>query len=139
MSDLIVGEGVRLEVPAAKKATAIPVPAASAAVEGLRVITGRDLFTALDAAALRHPEAEKLHRYDHIQVSEQDAATLGIRTGDEVEISAGSVVIRAQASVTERVPAGSVYVSSLLQGGAVARLFSGEAIPTAKLGALVGA
>lgn len=139
VSDLIVGEGVRLEVPAAKKATAIPVPAAGPASEGLRVITGRDLFTALDAAALRHPEAEKLHRYDRIQLSEQDAATLGIRTGDEVEISAGSVVIRAQASVTERVPAGCVYVSSLLQGGAVARLFSGEAIPTVKLGALVGA
>lgn len=130
--DLIVGEGVRLEVPASPKATAVPVEAPSAA-SGLRVIASRDLYTALDAAALRHPEAEKLHRYDRIQVSEADAAAMGISSGDEVRIAAGGVAIAAKATVTERVPAGHVYVSSLLQGGAVAGLFANGHVPAVQL------
>jgi anaerobic selenocysteine-containing dehydrogenase len=105
------------------------VPAGAASGSGLRVIASRDLFTAADAAALRHPEAEKLHRYDHIQVSEQDGARLGIETGDEVEIAAGPHRIRAAATVTERVPEGAVFVSSLLQGGVVSQLFSAGALP----------
>lgn len=139
VSDLIVGEGLQLAVTPASKAAESPVPAAKAAGEGLRVITGRDLYTALDAAALRHPEAEKLHRYDRVQVSEQDAARLGLRNGDEIEISSGAAVIRAQAAITERVPEGCVYVSSLLQGGAIAGFFTSAAIPTVKLGAPVRA
>lgn len=136
--DLIVGEGVRLDVPASPKATAVPVEA-PAADNGLRVITSRDLYTALDAAALRHPEAEKLHRYDRIQVSEQDAAAMGITSGDEVRIAAGGVAIAAKATVTERVPAGHVYVSSLLQGGAVSGFFGNGHVPTVQLSAAVAA
>jgi formate dehydrogenase major subunit len=130
--DLIVGEGVRLDVPASPKAAAVPVEALSAA-SGLRVIASRDLYTAVDAAAIRHPEAEKLHRYDRIQVSEQDAAAKGISSGDEVRIAAGRVSIAAKASVTERVPAGHVYVSSLLQGGAVAGFFANGQVPAVQL------
>ncbi|MGH2633344.1 MAG: 2Fe-2S iron-sulfur cluster-binding protein [Tepidiformaceae bacterium] len=131
--DLIIGDGVRLDVPASGKGVIVPVEALEAA-DGIRIITGRDLYTALDAAALRHPEAEKLHRYDRIQVSEEDAERLGIHTGDEIEISAGGVTIRAKATVTDRVPEGAVYVSSLLQGGAVAAFFSGGALPAVRLG-----
>ena len=131
--DLIIGEGVRLTVPASPKAASAPV-AAIAATDGIRVITGRDLYTAEDAASLRHPEAEKLHRYDRIQVSEEDAARLGIHDGDRVEVSAGQVTIGALATVTERVPAGHVYVSSLLQGGAVVDMFAGDVLPTVRIG-----
>jgi hypothetical protein len=130
--DLIVGEGVRLDVSVSPKASAVPVEAPSAA-SGLRVIASRDLYTALDAAAIRHPEAEKLHRYDRIQVSEQDAAALGISPGDDVRISAGSVSIAAKATVTERVPAGHVYVSSLLQGGAISGFFGDGQVPAVQL------
>lgn len=136
--DLIIGEGIRLEVPVSAKAEMIPVDR-PAAGDGLRVITGRDLYTALDAAALRHPEAEKLHRYDRIQVSEEDALRLGIQSGDDIEISSGDVAIAAKATVTERVPAGAVYVSSLLQGGAVVRFFSGQSLPAVRLGVPVRA
>jgi len=139
VSDLIVGEGWRLDVPPGSSARAVPVEAATVAGSGLRIITGRDLFTAQDAAALRHPDAEKLHRYDHIQVSEQDAARMGISTGDELELSDGTTTLRAPATVTERVPEGCVYVSSLLQGGAVVRFFAGDAIPSVRLGAAVPA
>ena len=136
--DLIVGDGVRLAVPASPKAV-VGAAAGLQAQDGIRIITGRDLYTALDAAELRHPEAEKLHRYDRIQVSEEDAGRLGIHTGDEIEISSGDAAIRAKATVTERVPEGAVYVSSLLQGGAVVQFFSGASIPTVRLGVPVPA
>jgi predicted molibdopterin-dependent oxidoreductase YjgC len=136
--DLIIGDGVRLSVPASPIARQVPVAGLGAA-DGIRVISGRDLYTALDAAALRHPEAEKLHRYDRIQVSEEDAGRLRISTGDRVEISNGSAAISALATVTDRVPAGHVYVSSLLQGGAVAGFYANTAVPTVKLGVPVTA
>ena len=136
--DLLVGDGVRLTVAASSQGTIVPVPAIGAG-DGIRVITGRDLYTALDAAALRHPEAEKLHRYDRIQVSEEDGERLGIHTGDEIEISAGALTIRAKATVTDRVPAGNIYVSSLLQGGAIAEFFATAPVPTVRLGVPVPA
>jgi len=131
-ADLIIGEGVRLEVPASPKASSAPVESVAAS-DGLRVIASRDLYTALDAAALRHPEAEKLHRYDHIQVNEQDAAASGIRSGDQVTISAGATTIAARATVTDRIPEGHVYVSTLLQGGAVSGFFGNGHVPGVRL------
>lgn len=126
--DLIVGEGVRKAVPVSPKAVAAPVPQVSTG-PGVKVIAARDLYTAADAAALRHPEAEKLHRYDRIQVSEQDGLALGIATGDEVTISSGSTAIAAKVTVTERVPAGHVFVSNLAQGGKVAQFFGNGHVP----------
>ena len=126
--NLLVGEGVRMELAGGSRATTVPVAAGEGPTSGLRVVTSRDLYTAADAAALRHPEAEKLHRYDRIQVSEEDGARLGIRDGDEIEIAANGTSIRAKVTVTERVREGSVYVSSLLQGGAVVGLLAGGAV-----------
>ena len=136
--DLIIGEGVRLDVPGSGKGTMVPLEALQAG-DGMRVITGRDLYTAEDAASLRHPEAEKLHRYDRIQVSEEDGLRLGIRDGDQVEVGAAGTTITALVTVTERVPEGHVYISSLLQGGAVVDLFAGAELPTVKLGVPVTA
>lgn len=130
--DLIIGEGVRRAVPISSKATAVAVEPLGAD-DGMKVITSRDLYTALDAAALRHPEAEKLHRYDKIQVSEEDGARLGIASGDEVAISAGGLAIAARATVTERVPAGHIYLSSLAQGGKVSQFFGNGHVPAVTL------
>ncbi|HEX6030212.1 MAG TPA: molybdopterin dinucleotide binding domain-containing protein, partial [Tepidiformaceae bacterium] len=136
--DLIVGEGVRLAISGSGKGKIVPLEALPVG-DGIRVIAARDLFTALDAAMLRHPDAEKLHRYDRIQVSEQDAARLGISDYDEIELTDGRTTIRARASVQERVPEGHVFVSSLLQGGAVVNLFAEAAIPVVRIGVPVGA
>lgn len=136
--DLIIGEGVKLPIARAPRAQTAPV-SAPAAGEGWRVITSRDLYTAADAAALRHPEAEKLHRYDRIQVSEEDARALGIATGDPVRVSANGMSIEAPAWVTERVPAGHVYISCMLQGGAVTGLFGGADVATVRVEARVPA
>jgi formylmethanofuran dehydrogenase subunit D len=138
-ADLLVGEGVKLTIAPTGKGTAAAVAAAAVDGDGIRVIASRDLYTAEDAAALRHPEAERLHRYDRIQVSEADATRLSIRDGDEIELSSGSWTLRAPATVTERLPAGAVFVSSLMQGGAVAKLFTGASLPTVKVGALTPA
>ncbi len=135
VADLIVGEGVKLRVPRPPKAEFAPV-GPPPEVERLRLISSRDLYTALDAAALRHPEAEKLRRYDRIQISETDAERLGIRDGEEIEISDGTAVLRAPAWVTDRVPEGAVYVSSLLPGVAA---FFRAAFPTVRAGATVPA
>ncbi len=137
--NLLVGDGIRLDVPLSPKASAAPVEALAPAGEGMRVITSRDLYTALDAAAIHHPDADKLHRYDRIQVSETDAARLQITSGDEIEVSANGTAIRAKATVTSRVPAGHVYISSLLQGGAVVNLVVGGTVPAVRLGVLVTA
>ncbi|WP_322818237.1 2Fe-2S iron-sulfur cluster-binding protein [Tepidiforma sp.] len=136
--DLIIGEGVKLPVPRSSRAVAVPVEA-PAVGEGWRVIASRDLYTAQDAAALRHPEAEKLHRYDRIQVSEEDARALGIATGDLVRVSGDGQVVEAPAWVTERVPAGHVYLSSLLQGGVVTGFFATAGVATVRLEARVPA
>ncbi len=137
--DLIIGEGVKLPIGRAPRAERAPV-AAPTVGEGLRVIAARDLYTAADAAALRHPEAEKLHRYDRIQVSEEDARRLGVTTGDPVRVSANGVSIEAPAWVTERVPEGHVFISSLLQGGAVVQLFAADTgVATVQLEARVPA
>jgi formate dehydrogenase major subunit len=130
--DLIIGEGVRRDVPLSPKAVAVPL-APIPVGEGMKVITARDLYTAADAAALRHPEAEKLHRYDKIQISEQDGAQYGVSTGDEVTIAAGGDSISARATVTERVPAGHVFLSSLAQGGKVTQFFGNGHVPAVTL------
>jgi len=135
VADLIVGEGVKLRLARPPKAEAAPLGPPPQA-EGFRLIASRDLYTALDAAALRHPEAEKLHRYDRIQISEEDAERLGVEDGEEVEISDGARVLRARAWVTDRVPAGAVYVSSLFPGIAA---FFRSALPVVQVGAPVPA
>jgi anaerobic selenocysteine-containing dehydrogenase len=138
-ADLLVGDGVRLQVSPSGQAKAVPAAALPVQGDGLRILASRDLYTAADAAALRHPDAEKLHRYDRIQVSEADAARLNIRDGDEIELSAAGRTLRAPATVTDRVAPGSVFVSSLLQGGAIASFFDSEGIPTGRIGALTPA
>ncbi len=138
-ADLIIGEGVRMEVAPSGQGLMAPVAEASTGGEGLRIITGRDQFTAVDAAALRHPEAEKLHRYDHVQVSEEDAARLGLSDDNTVELSDGEYTLRAPVTVTDRVPEGAVYVSSLLQGGAVAGFYRNGAAPAVRAGVSVPA
>ncbi|MBK8558841.1 DUF4332 domain-containing protein [Candidatus Amarobacter glycogenicus] len=130
--DLIIGEGVRRSVAVSAKAASAPVESLSADA-GTKIIAARDLYTALDAAAMRHPEAEKLHRYDRIQVSEEDGIRLGISSGDEVTISAGTTAVAAKATVTERVPAGHVFVSSLAQGGKVSQFFGNGHVPAVAL------
>ena len=138
-ADLIVGEGVRLEVPRAPKAVAAPLGEPPTARVGFHLISSRDLYTALDAAALRHPEAEKLHRYDRVRLAPLDLARLGVQEGEVVEVSNGRTSFTAPVAADDRVPEGAVYVSSLLAGGIAASFFDGNVAPAVRVGAPVTA
>ena len=136
-ADLIIGEGVRLNVSGSGQGTAVPV-AAIVPAGPLSVIASRDLYTAADAAALRHPEADKLHRYDRIQVSEAVASARGLATGDRARMSSGGASIEAPITVCDRVPDSAIYVSALLQGGAVAPFYASSSVPAVQLEAVTG-
>jgi predicted molibdopterin-dependent oxidoreductase YjgC len=139
-ADLIVGEGIRLDVSRAPKAAVVPLAEPPAAAAGtLRLISSRDLYTALDAAALRHPEAEKLHRYDRVRLAPADMARLAVREGDVVEVTDGRLTVTAPVAADERVPEGAVYLSSLMAGGIAAAFFAASPMPTVRIGAPVTA
>lgn len=139
-TELIVGEGARLSIARAPKTEAVPVEAPTPVPEGtFRLITSRDLYTALDAAAVRHPEAEPLHRYDRVRLSPVEMLRLGLTEGDVVEVTDGRTTLTAPVAADERVPEGAVYLSCLMAGGAAARFFGVSAFPAVRVGAPVTA
>jgi predicted molibdopterin-dependent oxidoreductase YjgC len=98
--------------------------AGEAAAEGLlTLVTGRSLYTSLEGAALRSPEADKLHREESVEINPADAAALNVRQGEEVVLVNGGAELAIAASVTEAVPPGVVYVPFYYAGGAVTALF----------------
>jgi predicted molibdopterin-dependent oxidoreductase YjgC len=98
--------------------------AGEAAAEGLlTLITGRSLYTSLEGAAIRSPEADKLHREESVEINPADAAALSVRQGEEVVLVNGSAELAIAASVTDAVPPGVLYVPLYYGGGAVTALF----------------
>jgi predicted molibdopterin-dependent oxidoreductase YjgC len=98
--------------------------AGEAPAEGLlTLITGRSLYTSLEGAALRSPEADKLHREESVEINPADAAALGVRQGEEVVLVNGSAELAVTASITAVVPPGVLYVPLYYGGGAVTALF----------------
>lgn len=139
-TELIVGEGARLPVSRALKAETVPVERPAPTPDGtLRLITSRDLYTALDAAALRHPEAEPLHRYDRVRLSPGELLRLGVNDGDIVEVTDGRTTLTAPVAADDRVPEGAVYLSCLMAGGAAVAFFVGNAASAVRVGAPVTA
>ncbi|MCH8993646.1 MAG: molybdopterin-dependent oxidoreductase [Chloroflexi bacterium] len=90
------------------------------------LLTGRTLYTSLEGAALHSPEADKLHREQGVLVNQYDATELGIAMGDEVILRNGSAELALQATLTNAVPRGAVFVSSYYDGGAVGALLPPE-------------
>jgi formate dehydrogenase alpha subunit len=98
--------------------------AGEAPAEGLlTLVTGRGLYTSLEGAALRSPEADKLHREESVEINPADAAALNVRQGEEVVLVNGSAELAIAASVTDAVPPGVLYVPLYYSGGAVNALF----------------
>lgn len=111
------------EAPA-RAALQVVSAAAGAPAEGLlTLITGRSLYTSLEGAAIRSPEADKLHREESVEINPADAAALSVRQGEEVVLVDGSAELAIAASVTEAVPPGVLYVPLYYRGGAVTALF----------------
>ncbi len=98
--------------------------AGQAPAEGrLTLVTGRSLFTSLEGAAIRSPEADKLHREESAQINPADAAALNVGEGEEVVLINGSAEVAIAVSLTDAVPPGAVYVPLYCGGGAVNSLF----------------
>ena len=101
------------------------------------LLTGRTLYTSLEGAAIRSPEADKLHREDGVLVNQYDAHDLGIAMGEEVLLRNGSAELALKATITTAIPRGAVFVSSYAGGGAVNALLPSEngttAVPRVKL------
>ena len=92
----------------------------------LALMTGRTLYTSIEAAAVHKPDADKLHREEFVEVSLDDAERLSIADGDEVLLTTDQGELPIRARVTDIVPAGSVFVPLLYQGGAVTALLPPE-------------
>ena len=90
------------------------------------LLTGRTLFTNLEAAAIHSPDADKLHREDGVLINQYDAVELGISAGDQVVLRNGSSQLALKAVLTNTVPRGAVFVSSYFDGGAVGTLLPSE-------------
>ncbi|MGB2694634.1 MAG: molybdopterin-dependent oxidoreductase, partial [Dehalococcoidia bacterium] len=92
------------------------------------LLTGRTLYTSLEGAAIRSPDADKLHREEGVFVNQYDASEWGIAMGDDVVLQNGSpdAMLSLKAIVTTAVPRGAVFVSSYYDGGAVGVLLPQE-------------
>ena len=94
--------------------------------DGFRLSTGRSLYTSYEGAALRSPEADRLHREEFVEMNPADAAALGVADGDEVVLRNRSGELAIRARLTEAVQPRTLYVPLYYDGGAVAALFEGE-------------
>jgi formate dehydrogenase major subunit len=90
------------------------------------LLTGRTLYTSLEGAAVRSPEADKLHREEGVYINQYEASELGIAMGDRVVVKNGSAQVSLSAVLTVAIPRGAVFVPSYLDGGAVNALLPAE-------------
>lgn len=128
--ELILGERAALlngAVPAAPSIhtdeTAVPERTLN---EELALLTGRTLYTSMEASALHKRDADKLHREDKVEISPEDARRLGVQEGDLVRLATDLGEFEIPAHLTEGVEPGSVFISQLYDGGAINALLGPE-------------
>jgi predicted molibdopterin-dependent oxidoreductase YjgC len=103
--------------------SAPPVVAANGEVA---LLTGRTLYTSLEGAAIRSPDADKLHREEAVYVNQYDAHDAGIAMREQVVLRNGKAELALPALLTNDVPRGVVFVSTMYAGGAVNALLPSE-------------
>ncbi|HXH23585.1 MAG TPA: molybdopterin-dependent oxidoreductase [Dehalococcoidia bacterium] len=93
--------------------------------------TARTLYTSLEGAAMRSPEADKLHREEFLEMNPADAAALGIGQNRPVIVQNGGREFTLSAALTDAVAPGSVFLPLYYDGGLVnALLHADGAVPT---------
>ena len=100
-----------------------PVATPEAAGDGLRLITGRSLYTSWEASSIHSEDADKLHREESALINPRDAEPLGVRMGDDLVLAGGDAEVRITAQLDDGVAPGTVYVPAWYDGGAVMALF----------------
>ena len=88
------------------------------------LLTGRSLYTSYEAASLRRPDADKLHREDRLELNPADAAGLNLQEGGVARLRNGSAQMEVPVHLSEGLPQGTIYLSELYGGGAINDLIS---------------
>jgi predicted molibdopterin-dependent oxidoreductase YjgC len=121
--ELVLGERSQIlngAVPARPMMQPAEASAASAERNGdFALLTGRTLYTSVEAAALHRRDADRLHREDKLEISPSDAQRLGINEGDPLRLATDLGEMEIPAHITEGIATGTVFVSLLYDGGAV--------------------
>jgi predicted molibdopterin-dependent oxidoreductase YjgC len=112
--------------PTARNRVSVDVPTVSRNGK-FALLSSRGLYTSYEAAAVRSPEADRLHREDSLKMHPDDAAALGLAEGDIATIRAGQAELRMPASLTEAVQPKMLWVASYYDGGGPAALFDADA------------
>ncbi len=87
-----------------------------------------------EAAAIHSPNADKLHREEHVALNPADAAALGVAEGDPVVLRNPSGELRTKAHLTNAVAPKTTHVPLYLDGGAVGVLFeAGAAVASVEI------
>ena len=108
-----------------------PVQPLPTAGDGLTLLTGRDLYTDRESAAIHLPDADRLHRGEFLEIHPRDAAARNIADGATVSARANGAAVSITAKVSEDISEGAVFVPILWNGGAVQELLgSDSAVPT---------
>jgi NADH-quinone oxidoreductase subunit G len=111
----IGGRGIRWQDrDAAGQLAQTPLPEARTELPpelpgGLRLGTARSLWS--DRVTDHAPSMRFLAPHQRAELSAEDAERLGIAPGDEVEVAADGVSVRARAVLRSRLPAGSVILT----------------------------
>jgi anaerobic selenocysteine-containing dehydrogenase len=95
----------------------------------LYLMTARTLFTSLEGASMRSPEADKLHREEFVELNPVDASAMGIGQNRPVIVANGSHEVVMSAALTDAVPQGAVFIPLYYDHGLVNSLLGedGEA------------
>jgi predicted molibdopterin-dependent oxidoreductase YjgC len=138
--NLVLGERQQTlngAVPAGTNLLSAEEAAAQESGDVLALLTGRTLYTSLEATSLHKRDADKLHREEFVEVSLDDAVRLGIEDGDQVQLESEQGSLRIRAQIRDTVQPGSVFVSSLYDGGALTALLArgdgADALPTVRV------
>lgn len=99
---------------------------ATATGNDLLLLSGRTLYTSLEASALHRRDADQLHREDKLEISPGDAARLGVGEGDMVRLTNDRGQLEIAAHLTEGIEPGTIFVSLLYNGGEVNVLLDPE-------------
>lgn len=91
--------------------------------DGFILTTSRTLYTSLEAAAVDHPEPDRLHREESVHIHPDDAARLSISEGQEVTLVNQSASLAIKARISDEVLPGALFVPLYYRGGAVTALF----------------
>jgi len=116
--------------PSRARVQAVTPPVLPPANGRLLLTTHRTLYTSLEGASIRSPEADKLHREEFLELNAADADGLGIGQNRPVVVSNGSQELTLSAALTDAVAPGSVFLPLYFDGGAVNRLLAADGSPT---------